>query len=507
MTGPAPFFSVSSWVSRWADLAPRDTAIVFKGEGLTWHELDNRVDRLANVLREAGVKKGDRVAVYLKNRPEFIESVFAICRLGAVTVLINHFLTDREVNWLIQDSEPSAILTEETFSPVLDGVSADSIEHWFFLGPSDRPQAVDLAAACREQPSEPIAVPVTLDDPALLIYTSGTTGFPKGAVITHGNIHACADSWLVHVGLQPGDRHLLQAPLGFSGGTVGGVMPVVRSGGTIFLEQGFDAAAAIEIIQRESINFAQGVPTMWQTVARHPTFADADMSTLKALFVGGGPVPTTLLQTYQSLGIRMFEGFGMTEVPLAMIATSGRLGSCGRATINCEVKIVDDQGAECKPGEVGEMLFRGPVVFAGYWRNPEATARLIVDGWFHTGDLARRDEDGYYFIVDRKNDTIISGGLNVYPAEVENVLAKLDGVLESAVVGLSDDQWGETVVAAVVVEPARPLTPQQVLDFCKGQLAGYKLPKQVVVLDQELPRTSTGKISRRLVRDQLTKGT
>ena len=298
-------------------------------------------------------------------------------------------------------------------------------------------------------------------------------------------------------------------PLSFTGGLMAGLMPAVHSGATIVLEPGFDPGRVLTLIERHRVGYTMGVALMAQATADHPRFATTDLTSLRAYFVGGGPVPLPLLRTWQERGVPFIQCYSITEANSLSLTlppedAARKVGSCGLPLLYCEADVVDDEGHPCGADEVGELVLRGPVLFEGYWGDPEATARALVDGWLHTGDLARRDGDGYYYLVDRKSDLIISGGLNVYPAEVEATLHEMAGLAEAAVVGIPDDRWGELVTAVVVRGPGADPDPgeAQVLVHCATTLAAYKVPKRVVFVD-ELPRTMSGKIQRRIVRQRL----
>lgn len=488
------FGGIASWVTGWARLRPDQPAVIFDDEPITWATYDEQIDRWATALRAAGVQRGDRVGLYMRNRPEFLYVFFAAARIGAIVVPVNHFLSPREVIYTLRHSGSTAVVTDGEFDDIIAQVAPElEVRQW--ISTLDPPAAVTAA----ERPA-PIVEPIGLDDPAVILYTSGTTGLPKGAVTTHGGILFCTLQWVIQVRHAPGDVHICHFPLAFTGGTMAATMPVVHSGGTMILDHGFDPGRTLAFIERYGISFVAGVPTMWKAMLDHPTFADTDLSSIRLGFIGAAPVPLPLIDAYRARGVPFAQAYALTEgnglclsLPTEDIAR--KLGSCGLDLLYCEGKVVDDAGSECAPGEVGELVLRGPVVFAGYWNDPEETARTLVDGWLHTGDLATRDDEGYFTIVDRKKDLIITGGLNVYPAEVESVLYGVDGVREAAVVGAPHDHWGEEVVAVIA---GKDLTEDAVLTGAREGLAGYKVPKRVIFVD-ELPKTMSGKIQRRRV--------
>ena len=489
------FGGIASWVTSWARLRPDGAAVIFDEDVITWSEYDEQIDRWAHGLRAAGVERGDRVGLYMHNRPEWLYVFFAAARLGAVVVPVNHFLSPREVTYTLGHAGARVVVSDGEFDAVIAEVAGDlPVEHW--LSAAEPPTAVTVP----ERPA-PIVEPITLDDPVVILYTSGTTGRPKGAVTTHGGILFCTLQWVIQVRHAPGDVHICHFPLAFTGGTMSATMPVVHSGGTMILDRAFDPGRTLGYIERYGISFVAGVPTMWKAMLDHPRFADTDLSSIRLGFIGAAPVPLPLIKAWQERGVPFAQAYALTEgnglgLYLPPEDIERKLGSCGLDLLYSEGKVVDPEGGECLPGEVGELVLRGPVVFAGYWNDPEETARTLVDGWLHTGDLATRDEEGYFSIVDRKKDLIITGGLNVYPAEVESVLFGIDGVREVAVVGAPHDQWGEEVVAVIAGAPE--LTEDGVLAAARRGLATYKVPKRVIFAP-ELPKTLSGKIRRREV--------
>jgi fatty-acyl-CoA synthase len=487
------FGGIASWVASWARLRPAAPALIFDEVVATWSDYDEQIDRWAHALRAVGVERGDRVGLYMHNRPEFLYVFFAVARLGAIVVPVNHFLSAREVTYTLEHAGASVVVTDGEFAAVVDEVAPHlAVEHW--LSAAEPP--ADVVDGPRP---EPIAVPIGLDDPVVILYTSGTTGRPKGAVTTHGGVLFSTLQWVIQVGHEPGQHHICHFPLAFTGGTMSATMPVVHSGGTMILDRAFDPGRTLGFIERYRVPFVAGVPTMWKAMLDHPRFVDTDLSSLRLGFIGAAPVPLPLIQAWQERGVPFAQAYALTEgnglgLYLPPEDIERKLGSCGLDLLYSEGNVVDPEGHTCPPGEVGELVLRGPVVFAGYWNDPDETARTLVDGWLHTGDLATRDDEGYFTIVDRKKDLIITGGLNVYPAEVENVLFGVAGVREVAVVGAPHETWGEEVVAVIAGAPE--LTAEHLLAAARRGLAAYKVPKRVLFAD-ELPKTLSGKIRRR----------
>jgi fatty-acyl-CoA synthase len=489
---------IAGWLPAWAEIQPDRPLLTFEGEHLSWSEFDGRVRGLAAGLRRLGVVEGDRVACLMHNRPEFLELFWATVRLGAIFVPLNVRLAVPELQYVIADVEPRIVASDDRFAAQVDALQElTTVPEWLHADARwPRGDGGDL----------PEAVPVA-GDPAAILYTSGTTGRPKGAVISHGNIHSQSVNWVMSFGLTRYDRQLLFLPLCFTGGIISASMNTFLAGGSMVLAAGFDPAALLRAVERERTTWFTAVPTMVQRLLEHPDAPATDLSSLKMVESGGSAVPVPLIEHARTLGLELIQGYGLTEgtggVNLYLQEWEGvrKPGSCGKAPVLGGAKAVRDDGTECEPGEIGELLISGPLVFQGYWRDPVSTAETIVDGWLHTGDLARRDDEGFFYLSGRKKEMIITGGLNVYPAEVESVMVRADGVLEAAVVGLPDDRWGEAVTAYVVARPGMDVDVDALLASCRVQLADYKVPKAVHVVD-ELPRTASGKVLKRVLVEQ-----
>ncbi len=486
-------------VEYWARWQPGLVALRFEEHELTWAQLDRRTSELAAGLSRMGVGHGDRVGILLMNRPEFVETAIACMKLGAVGVPINVRFTPSELAFVIGNAECTVVVTEDALAAGLSRTA------------QERPGMAILNAddGTLDEARDPggAAPPVDIhpDDPLFICYTSGTTGDPKGAVLTHASWHYAASCRALQGGINRNDRILLPFPLAFTGG-LAMFMTAAWSGATLVLERAFDPTRALEIIERQLITVFMAVPLIFQQMADHPRFASTDISSIRCASSGGAPVPVSLLQIYLDRGIPMTQAYSLTEVSASGITLPyhealTRVGFCGVPAMHSQARIVDEDGNECPPDVVGEIVIKGPEVMAGYWRNPDATAATIRDGWCHTGDLGLRDADGYFKVVDRAKDMLITGGLNVYPAEIERVLAGVAGVVEVAVIGVPDDRWGETP-AVVAFTAGRPLSAEDVLVACKGELADYKLPRYLVVRDEPLPRNMSGKVLKRHLRDE-----
>jgi fatty-acyl-CoA synthase len=407
---------LGSWPARRARKTPDRTALIHEGRPVTYAGLHTRVARLAHALRGRGVRRGDRVAYLGLNHPSFLETLFATGALGGVFVPLNTRLAGPEIDYQLADSGAAALVYGPAHEDLVTGLTAPPVT----LG---LPYEDLLAAA----PADPLDEPVGLDEPCMIMYTSGTTGRPKGAVLTHGNITWNAVNVLIDHDLIADEVALVSAPLFHTAGLNMLTLPVLLKGGTCVLVTAFDPEATLELIERHRVTFMFGVPTMFQRVARSPGWAGADLSSLRILTCGGSPVPASLIATYQDRGLTFLQGYGMTEAaPGALFLDAAhavsKAGSAGVPHFFTDVRVVAPDLTDVPPGEVGEVVVRGPHVMPGYWGRPEETARVFTDGWFHTGDAARLDEDRYAYIVDRIKDMIISGGENIYPAEVENAV-------------------------------------------------------------------------------------
>jgi long-chain acyl-CoA synthetase len=469
------------------------------GQELAYGQLERGSGQAAAMLREAGVGAGDRVALMMPNVLAFPLLFYGALAAGAVVVPMNPLLKGREVAHYLGDSGASVILTwhaaaDEAAKGAADGglpvIRVTEPGAQGVLG--GRPPLEDWAERAD-------------DDDAVILYTSGTTGVPKGAELTHANLLRNAEvtaTTLLDTG--PGDVIMGCLPLFHSFGLTCGLNAAVLGGACLALLPRFDPGAALEMISREKVTIFEGVPTMYAALLHHPDAARADTSSLRVCVSGGAALPLEILRGFEdTFGCPILEGYGLSETsPVASFNHPDRPrkpGSIGTPVAGVQMRVVDDAGAEVPPGQVGEVVIRGHNVMKGYWKNPDATAAAIPDGWFRTGDLARVDEDGYFFIVDRKKELIIRGGYNVYPREVEEALYEHPDVAGVAVVGIPHESLGEEVGAAVALKPGASVTPGELQEFARDRVAAYKYPRQVWLVEQ-LPKGPTGKILRREVR-------
>ncbi|TYB42489.1 class I adenylate-forming enzyme family protein [Actinomadura chibensis] len=480
----------AEWLPRWTRLRPAAPALTWDGGSWTWADLAERVDRACRALESRGVGRGRRVGVSVSNRPEMVVAFLAVTRLGGVFVPLNPRLSAAEVAVVVDDCAPCLLVGEAGGLDALpSGVPVAAVE--------------DLLAG---GPAAPIsAVLPGPEDTIALLYTSGTTGRPKGAVLTHRAFAATAENSRRALDLTPDDRHLIVSPLSFTGGVLTSLQPALATGGQVLVERGFDAGRVLHVLRTERPTVFMAVPAMLALLARHPGFSPDALSSLRYLGSGSAPVPPALFETYRRAGVEIGHAYGLTEggglgAVLRPAEAAAHPGSAGRPCALVELRIADERGVPRPAGTVGEIQQRGPSVMTEYWGRPDDTREaLLPGGWLRTGDLGRIDGDGYLTVVGRSKDVILSGGINVYPAEVEAVIARHPDVVEAAVAGVPHEVFGETVAAFVVARPGRAPFPDELRDFCSGALADYKIPK-VFHWPDVLPRTASGKIVRTALR-------
>ena len=490
---------IGFWLAKRRLKDPDKTAVVFGDDELSYRRLADAADHVAAVLWHRGIRRGDAVAYIGENSPQFLQVMFGAAQLGAVFVPLNTRLAAPEMQHILVDSGARAVVLDPEFlERAMPGIEAGRIAHVIVTG-EGLPGHPGLARLVAEASGGHTVADVGLDDPAAIIYTSGTTGRPKGAVLSHGNLTWVAVNCIVDYDVVSTDVSLMISPL-FHVASLGmGALPVILKGATLVLEKGFEPGRALAQIQRHGITMLSGVPTTYQMLADHPDWAATDISTLRKLTCGGSAVPTRILNAYEERGLSFSQGYGMTETSpgatsLAPSKTREKQGSVGLPHFFTEVRITDEHGDVVPRGTVGEIEISGPNVFLGYHGQPEATAAAFTDDrWFRSGDLGYLDADGYLYIADRLKDMIISGGENIYPAEVENLISDIEGISGVAVVGVPDERWGEVPWAVVTLKEGAEVDTEIVRSHLDGVLARYKLPKNVVVVE-ELPRTASGKV-------------
>jgi acyl-CoA synthetase (AMP-forming)/AMP-acid ligase II len=488
--------TVPAMVSRSARRDPDAPALAFEGERRSFGELEERSDRLAAALITRGVGAGDRVAMLQYNGIEVVEAFLGIQKVGACAVPVNFRLSREEVDYVLADSGAALVIADPELAPRAGGLPT------LVIGP-DFEEALASAAPARPE------YEIKADDLAFLMYTSGTTGRPKGAMLSHQNLVVNTTNWLYEVGARNDDVWLSGLPLFHIGG-LNGVLPFLHLGALAVIEPsgGFDPVQSIERLAEHDVSMCFFVPTQWQEICSSPAVAKVDRNRLRKAMWGASqaPLPTLELLAETFPSVEIVNAFGQTEMSSNTCFLKGadavrKMGSVGRPALGVEVRIVDAEGDDVAPGEIGEIVYRGPTVMQGYAGKPEATAEAFAGGWFHSGDLVREDEEGFIYVVDRLKDMLISGGENVYPAEVERALIEHPAVAEVAVVGVPHRRWVETPLAVVVTEPGAEVGEEELIVLCRERLAGYKKPSAVVFAD-ELPRNAAGKVLKRQLRER-----
>ncbi len=472
---------------------------------------NERVNRMAHALADLGIVKGERVAALMLNSSEFLEIFFACGKTGAIMVPVNFRLAVPELIYILKDSAPHALVYSSDFAEKVQAIKAAGLpmEHYFRHGGdklAEDPLIADFAA--RFSADEPVPVrEVTDDDPLFIMYTSGTTGDPKGAVLTHGNILFGAIHSLVGYGVNHTYKSLVVAPLFHIGGLVASATPVIYAGGSLVLQSFYNASEVIKLIQREKINYMFAVPVMFQVMTKSEEWDKADFSHVHYFISGGAPIPTPVIRMYQEeKGVYFVQGYGMTEsgrlTSLLLEDSIRKAGSVGKELFHLQLRIVDKNDRDVAPGEAGEIIVKGPNVFTQYWNKPKETAEAIRDGWFHTNDMGRRDEEGFVYVIGRKQELIISSGENIYPVEVERVIQALPQVREAAAVAMPDETRGEVVAAFVMLHEGQQITEDDLTHALDGQIANFKIPKKVIFVT-DFPRNPAGKILKRELKKQL----
>ncbi|MGY1693189.1 acyl-CoA synthetase [Geodermatophilus sp. SYSU D01105] len=501
---------LGSWPERRLRISPDRDAIWFEGTTTSHAGFAERVRRTAGALAALGVRGGDRVAWTGTNHPSALETLYACGQLGAIWVPVNARLTAPEAQYVLEHSGAGVVVHGRDSGELADALRdrLPGVRAWVAAEPpapggaDSRPYEELLTAASPEVRDEPVA----LDDPCLVMYTSGTTGRPKGAVLTHGNMTWNATNQVLGMDFTADERTLALAPLFHIGGLNGTVNPTLLRGGCAVVVRRFDPAGTLQVIEEQRVTSFFAVPTMLDAMSREPDFAARDLSSLRTIGAAGAAVPIPTLRTWLDRGVTMQQCYGMTEASPGCTAldpadAERKVGSAGRPLFFTDLRVVRADGTDADVDEVGEVVVSGPNVMAGYWRDPEQTAAVLRDGWYHTGDAGSLDAEGFLYIRDRYKDMIISGGENVYPAEVESALLELPGVVEAAVIGVPDPRWGEAGLAVVVPAPGATEDAEAIRTALRERLAGFKVPRSVEFVD-ELPKTATGKIRKPDLRER-----
>ncbi|HZS45762.1 MAG TPA: long-chain-fatty-acid--CoA ligase [Blastocatellia bacterium] len=509
---------LSHVLERSARIYPNAIATICGEHSYTYSELKDRVHRLAKAFQQHGIRQGERVGMLQLNCHRFVEVVFACFEIGAVIVPMNTRLAADELSFIIKDSECGALVVDEMLTPLVDSIRPrlEATQLYISGGREGYVEYEELIAS--STPTPEIAEP-NENDIAGLFYTSGTTGIPKGVMLSHRNVWMNALHSIISLEIRPCETNLHVAPL-FHVAGFPIILTAALSGGThVFLKK-FDPRAVLETIDRHQVTACLLVPTMINYVVNYPELSQFNLSSLKRIFYGASPIPSQLLKKAMEAmpECAFIQGYGQTESgPLLTVLQwsdhqsdgsetgNRRLTSCGRPILGVRVEVFNEQNQPVKPGEVGEIVGRGPNIMMGYWKRPDDSAFALRDGWLHTGDLATVDDEGYIYIVDRNKDMIVTGGENVYSTEVENVIYTHPAVREATVIGVPDSKWGEAVKAVVSLKSGRTLDEKELIAHCSARLAGYKVPKSVDFMD-DLPKSGTGKILKKVLRDEYWKG-
>lgn len=505
-----------SCVRQQAAEQPEKIAYHFMGKDTTYGEFEQTIGRFAQGLQNLGVQKGDHVAFLLGNTPHYLIALYATMRLGATAIPVNPIYTQDEISYILRNGDVKAVIALDALLPLVEvGVQAFPEVMTFVVCETTADVAEKVAALSPEAKakthlfSQVIAsaagsvepVDVAQDDTAIILYTSGTTGTPKGAMLTHGNVYSNARDVSTYLGYRADDRIIATLPVFHVFALTVVVNAPLISGATVLLAPRFSPSEIFALAKEQQATVFAGVPTMYNFLYLLPEGKPEDFSTIRLAISGGASLPVALLHNFeQKFNVRVSEGYGLSEAsPVTCFNPLDRdrkAGSIGTSINNVENRVVDVNGRQVPVGEVGELVVRGPNVMKGYYKMPEETAMAIRDGWLYTGDLAKEDDEGYFYIVDRKKDMIIVGGYNVYPREVEEVLFAHDNVVEAAVVGYPDPNFGEAVHAYIVLKEVAATTTDDILAYCAQHMVKYKVPTVVEILD-ELPKNTTGKILRR----------
>lgn len=507
--------SAGDLLARNARNFPHQKALIFGDQHFTWLELDERAKAFARALIfDCGLSVGDRVAIYAKNSNQWVEALFGLAQSGLISVTINYRLTANEAAYITENSGAKAIICDEHTQERAEAIKQKTAELKHVIKPDDFER---LVASGRKHKAFP-DVRFSFDTPAMLLYTSGTTGFPKGAVYTHGSLLVGMFVHVHAIGSRRTHRVMLPSPL-YSAAGIAGIYCAVYVGSQISLIN-FDVETACKTIERDKITFTNLVPTTIQMILNSEASQKHDLTSLEVLLYGGSPISEPVLRE----AMRRFpkcnfrQTFATTEtgcagtvlepadhrLALGNPQKSYLLRSCGKAQVNVDVKIVDEDWQELPDGEIGEIAVRTEANMTCYWQNEEATTKVMRDGWVRTGDMAKRDREGYFYLVDRKNDMIVTGALNVYPSEVERVIQEHPAVYEVAVIGVPSEKWGEEVKAIVVLKQGHVATEEEIIRFCEGKIADFKKPKSVEFVER-LPRNLTGKVLRRELKEMFSK--
>jgi len=497
--------NIGGILTKRAFMTPDREALVCESIRRTYRQLNGRANRLANAMKALGVGHGDRVGILALNEPEYFDMYFGLGKIGAILVPINHRLAGPEIEYILSDCDAKVLVFGKEFAEVVDSIRNDIPPRDLIAVFDDPPEWAKsyesvIGEASDEEPEEEGGD----DDTLTILYTSGTTGRPKGAQLTHGYYFWNSVNLMSTLGMNVGETTMIALPL-FHIGALAGPPWLVHGGGKAVLLRSLDPKRFLELIEEEKVNGFGSVPQLLDFLKLVPDFEKYDWGSIKVILVYAAPCPVALIEEYAKAGIEVRQLYGLTECNTATVLDAEnaltKVGSCGKPFFHTEVRVVDEEGKDVGPEVKGEVLLRAPNMMSGYWNRPEETEAALKDGWLHTGDVGRLDEEGFLYIMDRKKDMIISGGENIYPAEIEDSLRHNPKILDVGVIGYPHEKWGEAVMAVVSVKEGEELTEAELLEWCQGRIGKFKIPKKVV-FTETIPRTPTGKILKRVLRDE-----
>ncbi len=507
--------NIGDWIKQWAMIKPNKVAVISDDIPYTYRELNRRINRLSHFFLKMGVKKGDRVAVLLHNCKQYIEIFFSLSKLGGILVPLNWRLAIPELEFIIKDSGSDTLIFEDLFTEQAEELRRRTdLRHYVSctVGEDLREHKSPPWAMNYETSIDPcadlepgLAEPAGDRDPHIIMYTSGTTGLPKGALLSHRKTFFNVLNADMFFDLTTRDIMTIARPMFHSGGLIVESAPVLYKGGTIIVKKRFGPLEILETIQKYRVTILELPATVYQFILNECNLDNFDLRSLRCCFTGGERIPIPLLEALGKKGLTVSQIYGLTEAStlfwLPTEEAKEKMGSVGHPIFHGRVRIVDGEGREVQPGETGEIAVKGPIVMTGYWNRKDLTDEVIKDGWLFTGDLAKADGEGFVYIVDRKKDMFISGGENVYPAEIEKVLLGHPKIGNAAVVGVSDEKWGEVGKAYIVPRSGGRVTMEEILDYLKPRIAKYKIPKYIQ-FEEDLPLTASGKIQKHLLKGQ-----
>jgi fatty-acyl-CoA synthase len=499
--------NIGEFLTKRSYLTPDREGLVCEKIRRTYKELNERANRLANMMKALGVGYGDRVGILALNEPEYYDLYFGLGKIGAILVPVNYRLAGPEIQFILADCGAKVFVFGKEYKEIVDSIRQEIPAKALIAISDDPPEwAKSYETLISQAASQEPEIIGGDDDTLTILYTSGTTGRPKGAELTHTYYYWNSVNLMCSLG-NSGDTTLIALPL-FHIGALAGPPWVVHYGGKVVLLRSLDPQRFLELLQEEKITGFGSVPALLDILKWVPNFEKYDWSSVKTILVYAAPVPVTLIKEYAAAGIQVRQLYGLTEGNTATVLDPEnaltKAGSCGKPFFHAEIRVVDEEGRDAGPEVKGEVLLRAPNIMKGYWNRPADTAAAIKDGWLYTGDIGKLDQDGFLYILDRKKDMIISGGENIYPAEVEDALLHHPQIADVGVIGFAHEKWGEAVKAVIVVKPGESLTEEELLTWCQGKIGKFKIPKSVIFTDT-IPRTPTGKILKRVLRDSVNK--